>query len=590
MPRKVEPTTREKPTQIRFQINDVYKQCLTTDKSYIMLLGGRASGKSYFLEDLIIMKLISKPFSRMAIMRYIRADLADSLIQGLKDKIDLYNLNKKVKIQVSPFKITCGRNTIVTKFFKETSSSRTAQLKSLKDFTDVFIEEFEEVTDKEAFRKLSDTILRGVELKDPVTGKVTRIKSKIWMVSNPPYAGHWMVKEFLVLHKTEQEGYSRAELNFNHLDDTLFIFTTYKDNLDHLPEDFIQSFERRKESDLESYNVDVLGHISDGLIGRIFKDWIKITDKEYNDLVCPEVVYGLDFGYSNDPTACVEIKKVGNKLYVKQILYERELTNPQIFAELVKKVPNIKEKVIYADSSEPKSIQELQDYGLDIYPAEKGADSIKIGIQLIKQHEVYYTESSVDLETEISNYVWTTDRNKNRVNKPIDDYNHCFVGETLITTSQGQKQIKEITTNDLVLTRNGYQPVIKLWKNGVKNVVKYQIKTNLNTYTIECTPTHKFYTTNKNWVAIQKLQKDDIIWTNNQEIAQEVVLDIQVINQDKLEVYDITVANNHEYFANGMLVHNCLDSLRYCLRTHYNSENSATNIWGKMVEQDKVLA
>lgn len=426
MPRKVEPILKDKP-RVRFQINDVYKQCLTTDKSFIMLLGGRGSGKSYFLEDLIIMKLIGKSFARIAIMRYIRADLQDSLIQGLKDKINLYNLGSKVKIQVSPFRITCGKNTIVTKFFKETSSSRTAQLKSLKDFTDVFIEEFEEVTDREAFRKLCDTVLRGVSLKDPATGKITRIKSKIWMVTNPPHSGHWMVKEFFTLHKTENEGYSRAELNFHHLDDTLFVFTTYKDNIEHLDPNYVHDYEFvRKETDFESYNVDVLGYISDGLIGRIFKDWQKISDEEYNNIPCSEIVYGLDFGYSTDPTACVEIKKIGSKLYLKQILYERELTNPQIFAELIKRVPEIKDRVIYADSSEPKSIQELQDYGLDVYPAEKGADSVKTGIQLIKQHEVYYTESSTDLETEVSNYVWATDRNKNRINKPIGDYNHCI--------------------------------------------------------------------------------------------------------------------------------------------------------------------
>lgn len=427
MPRRVEPQEKEKRTSVKIEINDAYKRVLTTDKSYILLLGGRASGKSYFLEDLIMMKLMNSQFARMAIMRYVRADLADSLIQGLKDKIDLYNLGSKVKIQVSPFKITYKKNSIVAKFFKETSSSRTAQLKSLKDFTDVFIEEFEEVTDKEAFRKLSDTILRGVEIKHPITKVVTgRIKSRIYMVSNPPHAGHWMVKEFLELHKTEYEGYSSAKLKEAHKNDTEFIFTTYKDNLKHLSKEFVESFKMRKEIDLESYNVDVLGNISDGLVGRIFKDWEEISDEAYEAIPCTEIVYGLDFGYSNDPTACIEIKKIGDKLYLKEILYEKELTNPKIYKALLEAVSEIEERLIYGDSAEPKSLNELQDLGLDIYPAEKGKDSINIGIQLIKQHKVYYTKSSVNLKTEVGNYLWATDRFKNRLNKPIDSYNHLL--------------------------------------------------------------------------------------------------------------------------------------------------------------------
>jgi phage terminase large subunit len=427
MPRKIEQVPKEKQVSVNIQVNDVYKRVLNTDKSYILLLGGRASGKSYFLEDLIIMKLMGSQFARIAIMRYVRADLADSLIQGLKDKIDMYNLGSKVKIQVQPFKITYKKNTIITKFFKETSSSRTAQLKSLKDFTDVFIEEFEEVTDRDAFRKLSDTILRGVAIKHPITGVVTgRIKSRIYMVSNPPHSQHWMVKEFLELQKTEYEGYSKATLNTNHQDDTEFVFSTYKDNLKHLSEEFVESFEKRKEIDLESYNVDVLGHVSDGLVGRIYKDWLEIEDEDYEAIPCTEIVYGLDFGYSADPTACIEIKKVGNNLYLKEILYHRELTNPQIYDTLLENVPEILERYIYGDSAEPKSIAELQDMGLDIYPAEKGKDSISIGIQLVKQHKVYYTKSSENLKTEISNYLWATDRFKNRLNKPIDSYNHLL--------------------------------------------------------------------------------------------------------------------------------------------------------------------
>lgn len=440
MPRKIEQVPKEKQVSVNIQVNDVYKRVLTTDKSYILLLGGRASGKSYFLEDLIIMKLMGSQFARIAIMRYVRADLADSLIQGLKDKIDMYNLGSKVKIQVQPFKITYKKNTIITKFFKETSSSRTAQLKSLKDFTDVFIEEFEEVTDRDAFRKLSDTILRGVAIRHPITKVVTgRIKSRIYMVSNPPTAGHWMVKEFLELHKTEYEGFSSAELKTTHKDDTDFIFSTYKDNLKYLDGEFIASFENRINTDEESYKVDVLGLIPDGKIGRIFKDWIAITDEEYEAMPCTEIIYGLDFGFSNDPTACIEVKKVGESLYVKEILYETELTNKDIYNRLTDKVPNINERLIYADSADPKSIRELQDLGLDIWPAEKGKDSINNGIQLIKQHKVFYTKSSENIATEISNYLWATNRMGERLNKPIDKYNH-LAGDSLryaLTTHYG---------------------------------------------------------------------------------------------------------------------------------------------------------
>ena len=132
---------------------------------------------------------------------------------------------------------------------------------------------------------------------------------------------------------------------------------------------------------------------------------------------------GLDFGFSNDPTALVRIAKIGNKLYLDEVIYEKGLTN----ADLIKKIQMYPEKLgeIYADSADPKSIEELRRAGVRIVKAVKGNDSVTAGISKLREYEVYYTRRSKNIKKETDNYQWLTIGGK-PINKPIDDFNHTL--------------------------------------------------------------------------------------------------------------------------------------------------------------------
>lgn len=135
-----------------------------------------------------------------------------------------------------------------------------------------------------------------------------------------------------------------------------------------------------------------------------------------------EVIFsGLDFGFSNDPTALVRIAKLGNKLYLDEVIYDKGLTN----ADLISRIKAYPDKLgeIYADSADPKSIEELKRAGVKVIKAVKGNDSVNAGISKLREYEVYFTRRSKNIRKEVENYQWLMVGGKT-INKPIDDWNH----------------------------------------------------------------------------------------------------------------------------------------------------------------------
>lgn len=137
------------------------------------------------------------------------------------------------------------------------------------------------------------------------------------------------------------------------------------------------------------------------------------------------IASGLDFGFTNDPSAFVDVYKLDNEIYIDEVFYENGLTNPQI-AERIKSNKTSFTREIYADSSEPKSIKEIQVFGNQIYPVTKGPDSIKLGIDTLKRYHLNITQKSNGLRKEIKSYKWKTDATGKVLNVPIDFNNHSL--------------------------------------------------------------------------------------------------------------------------------------------------------------------
>jgi phage terminase large subunit len=135
--------------------------------------------------------------------------------------------------------------------------------------------------------------------------------------------------------------------------------------------------------------------------------------------------YGCDFGFTNDPTAVVRVCMVGGELYVDQVLYRTRLTNRDIADSLdIDLVP--KNRPMYCDSAEPKSIEDLHRYGWNAQPVRKGPDSVRKGIDILKSYKINVTERSMDLKKELENYMWRKDKNGAALNEPVDKFNHAL--------------------------------------------------------------------------------------------------------------------------------------------------------------------
>jgi phage terminase large subunit len=205
--------------------------------------------------------------------------------------------------------------------------------------------------------------------------------------------------------------------------DTDFVVLTYKDN-EALDKSIVQEIEKaRDKAEYSTYwanwwRVYGLGEVGQ-VQGTIFTNWHQI------DNVPTEAKYigmGLDFGYSNDPTAIVMVYKWNNEYILDEIAYQKELSNKAI-ADILKPYGGI----VVCDSAEPKSIADLRSYGINSTPCVKGKDSIVNGIQKIQALDKFHvTKRSTNLIKELRGYVWKTDRNGTILNEPIDFNNHMI--------------------------------------------------------------------------------------------------------------------------------------------------------------------
>lgn len=262
-----------------------------------------------------------------------------------------------------------------------------------------WIEESYEITNEADFDMLDESI-RG-EVPDWLFKQVT-------LTFNPWNEKIWIKKRFFDADDP----------------DVLAMTTNYMCN-EWLDDADKAVFERMKKNNPRRFQVAGLGNwgIVDGLV---FENW-REESFDLDRVQGCKTAFGLDFGYSVDPTAFVVafIDLDNFKLYIYDEMYETRLGNMQIY-EKIEAMGYSKEKIT-ADSAEPKSIDELKRLGLRrIKAARKGKDSINNGIQFIQNFEIIVHPRCVNFLTEISNYTWQKDKFGNQVNKPIDDFNHLM--------------------------------------------------------------------------------------------------------------------------------------------------------------------
>jgi len=398
-------------TRIEQTINQVYAPLFTENKRYNILMGGRSGGRSFVASQYGLARLRGTKYFRCAIMRLVYNDIRNSIYQEFIDRIDEIDLYDELRITEKPIRIVHGTNRIDGIGFRVSSKDNSAKLKSLTGYNCVIIEEADEISEDE-FIKLDDSL--RTQLGEDI---------KIILLLNTPHKNHWIIKRWFKLDTSDYEGYFIPRLRKEHKDEVCFIHSTYKNNYQNINPKTLQNFKKYKETKPDHHRSMILGLVSEGARGRIFTDWQTISAREYEDLPFP-VSYGLDFGFTNDPTALIEIKKHNNKLYFKELIYETGLTDKKLSEKMT--ILGVNKNALIVGDREPKSIRQLIEYGWNVVPAQKGSGSIRSGINNLLDYECYYTEDSKNVEDETLEYKWAVDRNKEPTNEPIDEFNHAI--------------------------------------------------------------------------------------------------------------------------------------------------------------------
>jgi len=380
-----------------------YKNYWETRRRYRVVIGGRGSKKSTTTALWFIFNMMKYAGANSLIVRKVYKDHKDSTFAQLKWAINRLGVSHLWKSTISPLEITylpTGQKILFRGLDDPMSVTSITVEKGYLCW--VWFEEFFQIASEQDFNMI-DMSIRG-ELPAPLFKQITG-------TLNPWNEKHWVKKRFF--DEESENVYSQT--------------TTYLQN-EFLGEDDIKLFEEMKEKNPRRYKIEGLGNwgVAEGLI---YDNWIEkefdINEiiKERKNILAPN---GLDFGYTVDPSAFIRILVDNDRkeIFIYDEHYQKGMLNNEI-AEMLKYKGCSKERII-ADSSEPKSIAEIERYGISrIEGAKKGADSVSNGIQLIQQYKVIVHPSCTFSILELNNYAWDN-RKGNTINKPIDAYNHLM--------------------------------------------------------------------------------------------------------------------------------------------------------------------
>ena len=387
---------------------------------YRAVKGSRASKKSKTTALWFITNMMKYPDANTLVVRKTYRTLKDSCFTELKWAIHRLGVDAFWDVKESPLEMTY-KPTGQKIYFRGLDDP----LKVTSITVDqgclcwMWIEEAYEISSEDDFNMLDESIRGAVPDGSDLFKQIT-------LTFNPWNEHHWLKKRFFD----------------NSDDETLALTTNYMCN-EWLDVADRKVFETMKKQNPRRYRVAGLGDwgIVDGLVYENWKeeafeiisksDFLDLDEAEQKakNYVFKESVksaFGLDFGYTNDPAALFVgfIDTKDKKIYVYDEMYATGLSNERI-ANNVQSMGYGKERII-ADSAEPKSIDQLKGLGLKVKGAEKGKDSVNHGIQFIQDYEIIIHPRCVNFLTEISNYTWDKDKLGNKLNRPIDDFNHLM--------------------------------------------------------------------------------------------------------------------------------------------------------------------
>ncbi|MFR6311354.1 PBSX family phage terminase large subunit [Anaerofustis stercorihominis] len=396
-------TSESKTVNIAKLVGKGYGDFWRCKKRYRVVKGSRGAKKSKTIGIDGIFRIMKYPEANMLCVRKTYRSLKDSCFTELKWAIHQLGVDSFFKCKENPLEITYLPTGQKIYFRGLDDPLKTTSITVEHGYLCfLWIEEAYEIMKEEDFDMLDESI-RGA-VPDYLFKQCT-------LSLNPWNEKHWIKKRF-----------------FDKKDKDVFTKTVdYRCN-EFLDSADIELFERMKRDNPRRYQVAGLGHW--GIVeGLVYENW---EEKEFdieNIRRLPNIksVFGLDFGYVNDPSAlfCGLIDTTDKILYVFDEMYKNGLSNEMIYDEIYKM--GYAKETIVADSAEKKSIDRLYTLGLKrIKGARKGPDSVIHGIDTLQEYKIIIHPRCVNFITEISNYQWAEDKTGKKLNKPIDDFNHLM--------------------------------------------------------------------------------------------------------------------------------------------------------------------
>jgi phage terminase large subunit len=381
---------------LEIEINSKY-DLLGSDSRYFVITGGRGSGKSYSLNSFLLL-LTYEQGHVILFTRYTLTSAHISIIPEFLDKIDTAGLNADFYVTKDEIVNLKTGSKILFKGIKTSSGTQTANLKSLAGVTTWVLDEAEELDDEETFDKIDFSI------------RAKGIHNRVILVLNPATKEHFIYKRFF-----EQRG---VEAGANLIQrDTTYIHTTYLDNYDNLSESFLNQIERMRTSNPSKYSHVILGGWLDKAEGVVFTNW-KFGAFNPDNL---QTSCGMDFGFSIDPDTLTEvaIDKDKRKIYVKEHIYQNGIQTDTL-AQMI--LSRVNDKLIIADSAEPRLIADLKSKGVNIQAVKKG--TIESGVTMMQNFEIVVDPNSTNIAKELNNYAYMDKGSK----LYVDNWNHAIDG------------------------------------------------------------------------------------------------------------------------------------------------------------------
>ena len=403
-------------------LNKKYSKLYTTKKRYIIVTGGRGSGKTFAVQDFLI-RLLEQVGQGILYTRYTMTSVEKTIIPLFVKHINLISDPKNYEITKTRIIHKLTGSFIMFSGIKTSSGDQTANLKTLPDITTWVVEEGEDFNRESSFTDIDDSI------------RSKNVQNRIIWVQNPSTRQHFIFKKFFEdshvrVPVLDDATYLDNDGNVSPItyqrsthEDVEHIHTTYVDNKENLDQKKVSQWEKVLIKDPKKWANKYGGAWVDMAEGVVFEhvNWIKEFPKDIR-----RFSYGMDFGFTNSPTTLVKCGVSDGELFAQRLIYKTGMVTKDISNSL-KDLGLTKNDVIYADSEDPKTIRELNILGWNVRKAVKGPGSIRDGINKIKGYEKLNIVNCKFWQVEQYLYIWKNNVKFEKLeNEPVKNYDHLW--------------------------------------------------------------------------------------------------------------------------------------------------------------------